>query len=122
RFWRRSEQDAPGTAAEVGNLEIRRGDGYVVVALVGEDPKLRRDVVVIAPVPVEMVRRNVEQRRRLRREQLRVLELEGGRLADDGGCRVELADQRRRRGADVPGDGDRNSRLAVNVANPFAGG
>ena len=86
--------------------------------LVGEDPKLRREVGVHAPVAVEVVGRHVQQHGDLRGEPQRVLQLERGGLADDRRARAErrVAVRRRcgeqaERVADVAGDCDRSARL-----------
>ncbi len=68
-------------------------------------------------VPIEMIRRDVEQHRGLRRELERVFELERRCLADDRRARLDRLDERAERGADVAGDGDRQAGLAMDVAD-----
>jgi len=111
-----AERDAPRAAAEVLDAEAGRRDGDVVVALMGEDPQLRREVVLECAMAVEVVGLHVEQHRSLGREVQRVLELEGARLADDHRLRRQRPGEAAHRGADVPGDRDRPARLAVDVA------
>ena len=108
-----------GAAAEVDAGQRRVVgvvDGDVVVALVGEDPQLRRQVGLEVVVAVEVVGGEVEEDRALGREVAGVLELEAGGLADHGRVRLDLADQLRERRADVAGDRDRLTGAAVDVA------
>ena len=56
---------------------------------------------------VEVVGGEVEEDRALGREDVGVLELEAGGLADDGRVGLDLAGQRGERRADVAGDRDR---------------
>ncbi len=66
-----AEGDAAPAAAEVdaGQLGVVGVvDGDVVVALVGEDPQLRRQVGLEVAVAIEVVRREVEEDRALGRE------------------------------------------------------
>jgi hypothetical protein len=114
-----AEGDPAGAAAEVGTGQlgvVGVVDGDVVVALVGEDPQLRRQIGPEVAVAVEVVGSEVEEDRALRRELGRVLELEAGGLADDGRVRRDRPDQRRERRADVAGDRDRFGGGAVEVA------
>ena len=113
-----AERHPPGAPAEVLDAEVQRGDGDVVVALVGEHLQLCGDVVVEAGVAVEVVGREVEDHRGLGREE-RVLELERRHLAHDRRVGRQPADQRRQRGADVACDRHRQRRLAVDVADPL---
>ncbi len=113
-----AEGDAPPAAAEVGAGERRVVgvvDGEVVVALVGEDAQLRRQVGVEVAVAVEVVGREVEEDAALGGEVRGVLELEAGGLADHRRVGLQPAGQRGERRADVAGDGDRLARRAVDV-------
>jgi hypothetical protein len=65
-------------------------------------------------VPVEVVRREVQQHRHLERQLVHVLELERGQLAHDPGVLVRV--HRRQRAADVAGDLDRAPRRAEDLA------
>ena len=117
-----AEADAPRAAAEVLDLEAERRDRDGLVGLAGEDLELGLRVGLEGPVAVEVVGREVDQHRRLGRERLRVLELEGRDLADDGRVRGEAARERRQRRADVPRDRDRQPGLAVDVADQLGRG
>ena len=113
-----AEGEPPGAAAEVGAGQRRVVgvvDGDVVVALVGEDPQLRRQVGLEVVVAVEVVGGEVEEDRALGREEARVLELEAGGLADHRRVRLDLPGQLRERRADVAGDRDRLTGAAVDV-------
>jgi hypothetical protein len=112
-----AEAHPPRAAAEVLDPEPERGDGDVVVALMGEDAQLGRAVSLEGAVAVEMVGGEVEQHGALGRELDGVLELEGGDLADDGGGLRQPSDERAQRRADVAGHRDRPPRLAVDVAD-----
>jgi hypothetical protein len=109
------EADPPRAAPEVLDVQARRGDRDVVVALVGEDPQLRRPVGRERPVAVEVVGLEVEQDGALGGEEDGVLELEGRDLAHDDGLGRERVDERAERRPDVPGDGHRPPGLAVDV-------
>ena len=88
-----AEGDAARAAAEVGAGQGRVVgvvDGDVVVALVGEDPQLRRQVGVEVGVAVEVVGGEVEEDGALGGEGGGVLELEAGGLADDGRIGLDL--------------------------------
>ncbi len=80
----------------------------VAAALVEEDPLLRREVAGEVAVPVEMVGRDVEQRRRARAEALDRLELEARQL-DDEDPSGRPVDDRRQRPPDVAADLDREA-------------
>ena len=113
-----AEGDAARAAAEVDAGERRIVgvvDGDVVVALVGEDPQLRRQVGLEVAVAVEVVGRKVEEDRALGREGDAVLELEAGGLADHGRVGVDLAGQRGERRADVAGHRNRLAGRPVDV-------
>ncbi len=93
---------APGTGPKP-----RGTIGDVVLGLRLEDAELRVDVPLEGPVAVEMVGLEVEQHGDPRPQELDVLELERGELADDPCVVFDLSCERRQRPADVPGDLDR---------------
>ena len=99
--------------------EADRRHRDVVVALVGEDAQLGRYVILVAGVAVEVIGREVEQRRGLGRERGGVLELKRRGLADDRRLGRQLSDQRGGRGPDVAGHGHRQPGLAVDVGDPL---
>ena len=68
-------------------------------------------------MPVEVVGRDVEQYRDLRREAQRVLELKRGHLASDDRVGRERPGERAQRGADVPGHRDRDPAGAEDMAD-----
>jgi hypothetical protein len=114
-----AEGDPASAAAEVGaggEGVVGVEDRDVVVALVGEDPQLRRQVGLEVGVAVEVVGSEVEEDGALGGEGGGVLELEAGALADDRRRGIDLADQLGERGADVAGDRDRLTGGAVEVA------
>ncbi len=87
------EAHPSGAAAEILDPQARRGDGHVVVALLGEDAQLCRHVVVKGAVPVQMIGLEIEQHGSFGGERLGVLELKRGCFADDRGLGVYFADQ-----------------------------
>ncbi len=66
-------------------------------------------------MPVEVVGGDVQQNRRLGGERECVLELKRGSLADDGHIRSDRSHETAERGADVPGDRDRQAGGPVDV-------
>ena len=121
-----AEGDAAGAAAEVDAGERRVVgvvDGDVVVALVGEDPQLRRQVGLEVAVAVEVVGREVEEDRALGGEGGAVLELEAGALADDGRVGLDRADAAPASGVPtLPATATGSPAVAVDVAEQLGRG
>ena len=114
-----AEGDPPAAAAEVGPGEggvVGVVDRDVVVALVGEDPELRRQVGVEVGVAIEVVGREVEEDRALGARSSRCPRAGSSRPRRRSSRRVDLTDQRGERGADVAGDRDRLAGAAVDVS------
>ena len=106
-------------AGRAGHVDRRERD--VLGTLTREGLELGVAVGLQRAVAVEVVGLEVQQDRRLGRERQRVLELEGGRLADDGRAVQVLAGQRRVGGPDVADDPDRHARRAVDRAEQLDG-
>ena len=118
----RPERHPPGLAAQRQRPQLQRGDRGRVHGLAGEELELRAPVGLEGAVAVEMVLGEVEQHPGLGREGLRVLELEGGGLADDGRRGVERPGQPRERGAHVARDHHRQAGGPMHVPDQLDGG
>ena len=106
-------------AGRAGHVDRRERD--VLGTLTREGLELGVAVGLQRAVAVEVVGLEVQQDRRLGRERQRVLELEGGRLADDGRAVQVLAGQRRVGGPDVADDPDRLPGRPVDRAEQLDG-
>ena len=114
------ELDPPGLARD--RAEAAWDDGDVLRDLVLEDPELGGAVVLEGLVPVEVVRRQVEQDRDVRAEGVDVLQLEARELAHDPGSFAERAVEPGQRAADVPGHGHVLAGGAEDVSEKLARG
>ena len=99
------DRGVPGQAPQVGTEGIVSVEhGRIALVLVLEDPQLDARVLLQRAVPIEMIRRDVDQRGGVAVEAADVLELEAGQLADDDGALGEVRSDLAERDADVATD------------------
>ena len=123
-----AERQSSAEAGQINPDAGRRDDRNVIAALAGEQPQLGRQIGIHVAVAVEVVGREVEQHRRVRRELDGILELERRCFADHGDRRGErrLAVRRGRRKQaqrppDVPGDDRVAATRAIHRADQLDG-
>jgi hypothetical protein len=114
-----TEDHAPGGA---GHLDARRQDRDLPLGLAGEGQALGVVVGHDGTVPVEVVGTEAGEDRDVGGEGERVVQLEGGALADDDLGRPGAAGQRGQRSPDVPRDGHVAARPAQDVPEPLGDG
>ncbi len=111
-----AEADLPSRDRRLSSLpELEWEHRDVLALLAREDLQLGLPVGLEGSVAVQVVGAEIEQDGRLRSELERVLQLEGGRLADHDGALLHLPHQTAQGNADVARDEHRQRGLAVDV-------